>query len=158
LYALKQNIGLCQYVVCSRAWGPSEERLLNSGKREDTDKLKDIVLVLFLSLTLFSLSIRGDDSHQVDIRIVDDSGNQSETWIGVFDEKLDTLTNPSEWIFETEHIFSLSLPKNREDTTLILLRKDKVPVVILVTLELIADGLEVEFSEGSVIPHQPGRT
>ena len=120
--------------------------------------MKDIVLVLFLSLTLFSLSIRGDDSHQVDIRIVDDSGNQSETWIGVFDEKLDTLTNPSEWIFETENIFSLSLPKNREDITLILLRKDKVPVVILVTLELIADGLDVEFSEGSVIPHQLGRT
>ena len=85
-------------------------------------------------------SIRGDDSHQVDIRIVDDSGNQSETWIGVFDKKLDTLTNPSEWIFENENIFLLSLPKNREDTTLILLQKDKVPVVILVSLELIADG------------------
>lgn len=124
---------------------------MNSGKRKDTDNLREIVLVLFLSLTLFSLSIRGDDSHQVDIRIVDDSGNQSETWIGMFDETLDTLTNPSEWIFETENIFSLSLPKNREDTTLILLQKNKVPVVILVTLELIADGLAVEFSEGSVI-------
>ena len=115
--------------------------LLNIGKREDTDKLKNIVLVLLLSLTLFSLSIRGDDSHQVDIRIVDDSGNQSETWIGVFDKKLDTFTNPSEWIFENENIFLLSLPKNREDITLISLQKDKVPVVILVTLELIADGL-----------------
>ena len=125
--------------------------LLNIGKREDTDKLKNIVLVLLLSLTLFSLSIRGDDSHQVDIRIVDDSGNQSETWIGVFDKKLDTFTNPSEWIFENENIFLLSLPKNREDITLISLQKDKVPVVILVTLELIAEGLDVEFSEGSVI-------
>lgn len=121
------------------------------GVQMKTTILRDIFLVLFLSLTLFSWSIKGDDSHQVDIRINDDSGSLSETWIGVFDEKLDTLTNPSEWISETENVFSLSLPKNREETTLIFLQKDKVPVVIPVTLELIADGLDLDFSEGSVI-------
>ena len=73
----------------------------------------------------------------------------SEIWAGVvLNDKTNATTR---WSRTTESKFQINVPDSQSTVTIVLLKKNAVPILELVTPELITDGLTVEFSKGTTI-------
>lgn len=75
----------------------------------------------------------------------------SETWYGLFRGDIADRTSLHYWRQSSERELALPLDGQRDDLTLVVLKKGSVPNIFGLTSELIDQGVSVDFSAGGSV-------
>lgn len=106
------------------------------------------IFILPILLTLGCAKLSVVDTTPVSITI--NSGHDgNEVWVGVIIDDEDNVTN--KWFSSSESEFRIRVPVDQSARTIVLLKKNAVPILQSLTPELITDGLSVVFSKGGTV-------
>ena len=103
---------------------------------------------LVLTLILLSFGSSGEETSLLNVRVQTESFDGNEIWIGVLGEEVATSPDSTSWSRESTPEFTVTVPSHSDGSTLVFLKKDCVPVVKLLTPELLETGLDLKFSSG----------
>lgn len=108
------------------------------------------VVLPFVVLSLFcsGYATGEDDSRFIDVRVTTDSFDGNEIWVGVVRANKNSSLNEDSWIRENTREFSVAIPTDIENTTLVFLKKNFLPVTVPLTADLVEDRFELEFTRG----------
>ena len=114
-----------------------------------TPSKRNLLVLLLIFIACVGASI--DHEPRLEVRTNVDKLAGDAVWVGVFSGDFDSKSEPVAWFYQTAKVFSVSVPEDLEQSTLIFLRKNFVPVTVPLSDGLLEDGIDVEFSEGIVI-------
>ena len=110
--------------------------------------MKISFLTVVVSLLLSGYVVFGEDSIHVEVRVDIDSFDGNEIWIGVFGEDVADSKNTVFWICQSTREFSIAIPAGNQSWTVVFLKKNYVPIVKLLTPDILESGFELDFSSG----------
>ena len=106
------------------------------------------VLLILLILGSASAKIAVSEGTSISVEIKN-GAKGSETWTGVVIN--DTKSTETRWTKSTESKFQIQVPNTQATLTLVLLKKNAIPVVRPITPTMIKDGFSIEFAQGATI-------
>lgn len=107
--------------------------------------------IVTLYLTVCSITTNCADTIHLDVGVGANSFDENEIWVGVVRAGERSSLNEISWTRENAQKFSAAIPTDMENSTLIFLKKNYLPVIVLPTPELVEDGLELNFISGITI-------
>lgn len=110
--------------------------------------MRIVLPVVALTLLCSSYATGENDSFSIDVRVTADSFDGNEFWVGVVRADETSSLNEVSWMREHAREVSVSIPTDIENTTLVFLKKDFVPVTVPLTADLVEDKFELEFTRG----------
>lgn len=85
------------------------------------------------------------------VLIVPEQIDGSEIWYGLFKGDITDRSSLLYWLQSRDHNLVLPLNGNRDNLTLVVLKKGSVPNILSLTSELIDQGVSIEFSAGGSV-------
>lgn len=110
--------------------------------------MRIVLPIVVLTLLCSSNATGEDDSRSIDVRVTADSFDGNEIWVGVVRANENSSLNEDSWIRENAREFSVAIPTDIENTTLVFLKKNFLPVTVPLTADLVEDRFELEFTRG----------
>lgn len=106
------------------------------------------ISILLILLVLGSAQTATNEGESISVEIRN-GAKGSEIWTGVVIN--DAENAETRWTKSTKSEFSIEVPDTQATLTLVLLKKNAIPVVRPITPAMIKDGFTVEFTEGATI-------
>ena len=106
------------------------------------------IFILLMSLIVYCATISSGESASISVKI-GNGYDGSEVWAGVVLDGDEAYV--TQWSNSTESEFLIEVPNTQSKLSIVMLKKNFVPIVLPITAEVIADGITVEFTEGMTI-------
>ncbi|MCY3883404.1 MAG: carboxypeptidase-like regulatory domain-containing protein [Gammaproteobacteria bacterium] len=107
--------------------------------------------MIFSCLVAVALPLCGEETSTIEGRIVSDHADAELIWLGVFVGSVEQEIEAWSWTSVAATQFSLEIPDAEDDITLVALRKNFVPITTLLTPEVRASEITLEFESGQVL-------